>query len=118
MKKVFFVFCLGLMAFLSNPVSTNATEVNLNYESLQNSQRVTFHVVDENGNPIPGVTIRIKGTTTGVVTDGDGKAELDVPYGATLEISYIGYRTQEVVFNGMTSFNIVLQPDGEGFRLR
>ncbi len=111
MKKVFFVFCLGLMAFLSNPVSTNAKDVNLNYESFQNSQRVTFHVVDENGNPMPGVIIMIKGTTTGVVTDMDGKAELDVPYGATLEISYLGYATQEVVFNGTTSFNIAMQPD-------
>lgn len=111
MKKVFFVFCLGLMAFLSNPVSTNAKDVNLNYESFQNSQRVTFHVVDENGNPMPGVTIRIKGTNIAVTTDSDGNATLDVPYGATLEIMFIGYATQEVVYDGVTSFNITMQPD-------
>lgn len=111
MKKSFFIFCLGLMALLSNPVSANDAVEKVNYESFQNSQRVTFHIVDENGVPLPGVTIRIKGTNIGVTTDLDGNATLDVPYGATLEISFVGYENLEVVFNGVTNFNITMQPD-------
>lgn len=60
--------------------------------------------------PLVGVTVKVKGTSIGKLTDTDGKFELNVPDDAVLEFSYIGYETQEVPVNGRSSLNIVLQP--------
>ena len=55
------------------------------------------HVVDENGDPVIGATILVKGTTLGTVTDFDGNFTLDVPAEHKhLQISYVGMETQEV----------------------
>ncbi len=54
----------------------------------------------EDGLPIPGVTIKVKGTTTGTQTGSNGKYSLSVPDGSTLVISFIGYATQEVQVKG------------------
>ena len=59
--------------------------------------RVTGKVVDENGEPVIGASILVKGTTIGTVTDIDGNFTLTVPAeGKTLVISYVGMKTQEV----------------------
>lgn len=58
-------------------------------------------VAEANGETIPGASVVIKGTTTGTVTDIDGNFTLsNVPQGATLVVSFIGYASEEVVFNG------------------
>ncbi len=59
--------------------------------------KITGTVIDQtNGEPIIGATVKIKGTSTGVVTDIDGNYSIDVKPGQTLEISYIGYTTQSI----------------------
>lgn len=57
--------------------------------------------------PLPGVNVLIKGTTNGTITDMDGKFSMSVENGATLVVSFIGFETQEVVYNGQP-LNIVL----------
>ena len=68
-------------------------------------------VLDENGAPLPGASIRVKGTTTGTVTKSDGKFSLDVATNAILVISYTGYYSKEVSVNGLTTLSIELTPD-------
>ncbi len=58
--------------------------------------RVTGHVADENGDPVIGATILVKGTSLGTVTDNGGNFVISAPAGSTLVISYVGYVTQEV----------------------
>ena len=60
--------------------------------------KVTGKVTDANGNPMPGVTVMVKGTSTGTVTDADGKFELaNIKPGVyTLVASFIGFETQKV----------------------
>jgi TonB-linked SusC/RagA family outer membrane protein len=59
-----------------------------------------------------GVTISVKGTTTGAISDADGKYSLMVPPGATtLVFSYVGMRTQEIEIGGRSEINIILEPD-------
>src|SRR5690606_38818518 len=53
-------------------------------------------VVDQNGDPIPGVTVSIPGTSIGTATDLDGGYTLSVPEGSTLVFSFIGYMTQRI----------------------
>jgi TonB-linked SusC/RagA family outer membrane protein len=66
----------------------------------------------EGEGPIPGVTIQVKGTTLGAVTDANGKYSLSVPESATtLVFSYIGMKKQEVEITGRTTINATLQSD-------
>lgn len=75
---------------------------------------VSGTVVDNNGMPIPGVNISVKNTTKGATTDFDGNYSIDLENGDTLSFSYIGYRTQEVVFDGTnTSIDIEMVEDAE-----
>ncbi|MFK8268663.1 SusC/RagA family TonB-linked outer membrane protein [Capnocytophaga cynodegmi] len=67
----------------------------------QNYSQVTGTVKDGSGVPLPGVSVIIKGTTKGISTDFDGKYELkDVPQGAILEFSYVGFKTIDVRVTG------------------
>ena len=84
-------------------------------KSAIQQQPVTGKVTDEGGNPLPGVNIIIKGTSTGVITDMDGnyRFEVDNP-DATLLFSFIGYSTQEIVIGSQTTINITMQTETIG----
>src|SRR5690606_1705881 len=73
--------------------------------------QVTGTVTDENGVPLPGASVVVKGTTTGTVTDFDGKYSIDVVSTGTLVFSYIGYRTIEVAVSGNPNINATLPVD-------
>jgi TonB-linked SusC/RagA family outer membrane protein len=72
--------------------------------------KIKGRVVGPDQQPLIGVTVKVKGTSIGKLTDANGAFELNVPENAILECSYVGYETQEVPVNGRTSLNIVLQP--------
>lgn len=63
-------------------------------------------VSDEGGLPMPGVGIRVKGTTISTVTDKDGRFTVEADANSTLVFSFVGYTTQEVPLNGRTSLNV------------
>jgi TonB-linked SusC/RagA family outer membrane protein len=69
---------------------------------------VTGQVKDSKGVVIPGVTVKVAGTTTGTQTDTDGKFTLQAPDKATLVFSFLGYTEQSVPLNGQTTLNITL----------
>lgn len=76
-------------------------------ETAQSS--VTGTVVDNAGDPMPGVNIIVKGTTTGVVTDANGKYSIHLSDNNTvLVFSFIGYTTQEVAVDGKTVIDVTL----------
>ncbi len=74
-------------------------------------QPISGTVTDETGMPLPGAIILVKGATTGTVTDLDGKFSLDVPEGAILQVSYVGYMGREIEVNGQSILEIQLEPD-------
>src|SRR5690554_249236 len=78
--------------------------------SAQNVQ-ITGQIVDENNEPIPGVSILLKGTTTGVAADIDGQYSLSAPSSGTLVFSFIGYVTQEIPIGNKTVINVTLTSD-------
>ena len=68
----------------------------------------------DDGSPLPGVNVYVKGTQIGTITDGDGIYSLNVAEdNGTLVFSYIGFTTQEVAMGGRTTINVVLQPSLE-----
>ncbi len=72
-------------------------------------------VTDNEGFPLPGVTVIVKGTTQGTVTTGDGNFTINnVPENAVLVFSFVGMRSQEVAVAGQTELSISLEPDAIG----
>jgi TonB-linked SusC/RagA family outer membrane protein len=71
---------------------------------------VSGTVTDAQGQPLAGVTVMVKNSTTGTLTDGSGKYSLpNIPSNATLSFSFIGLEPQEVAVNGQTTVNVVLK---------
>ena len=81
-------------------------------QAVQQSKTVTGTVSDAGG-PVIGATIMEKGTSNGTVTDLDGNFSLNVQPGATLVISYVGYKTQEIAVGSQSVINIDLTEDAD-----
>ncbi|MFY9153192.1 MAG: TonB-dependent receptor [Prolixibacteraceae bacterium] len=78
----------------------------------QQQKKVTGKVTDVNGDPLPGVTVSVKGTTNGVITSIEGTYEISkVEENSTLMFSFVGMRTQEVSVQGKQVIDIVLEED-------
>jgi TonB-linked SusC/RagA family outer membrane protein len=81
----------------------------------QETKKVTGIVIDNKGGAIPGVSVVVPGTTTGTVTDIDGKFELKIPENVqTLQFSFIGMKTQEIPVEGKTTFTVSMENDAIG----
>ncbi len=75
----------------------------------QQSKKVTGKITDPTGASVPGVTVMVKGTTTGVITDIDGNYSIsNVSENATLQYSFIGMKSQEVVVGNRSQINITM----------
>lgn len=73
--------------------------------------KITGKITEAGGVPIPGVTVLVKGTTNGTVTNIDGIYSLACAPNSTLVLSFIGYTTQELPVNGQATLNATLAPD-------
>ena len=82
-------------------------------EVAQQANKVTGIVKDTNGEPIIGANVTVKGQSIGTITDIDGRFVLDAPKDAVLQITYIGYVSQEVKVSGNKELNVVLKEDTE-----
>ncbi len=95
-------------------VLTNKS-VNRSINQAQQPQTVSGKVTDPKGLPLPGVTVVVKGTNQGIITDLDGNYAIqDVPSDAILVFSFVGMRTQEVSVEGKQKINVVLQEETIG----
>ena len=78
-------------------------------ESTMQHTAVTGQVLDENGEPVIGATVNVKGTNVTAVTDIDGRFSLRAAQGATLEVRYLGYAAREVKVDGTGKVTISLE---------
>lgn len=101
-------FCLSLL--VSVPETMLAVESVQTV--LQQGRTISGKVTDQNGEPIIGANVVVKGTSNGVITDVDGNFELRNASGK-LVVSYIGYQTQEVSISGKSNLLIRLSEDSE-----
>lgn len=107
--KCCMVVFLMQIAWLCLPTEAAANSSKLN-KLLEWS--LTGKVVSEAGEPLPGVTVLLKGTTNGTVTELDGTFKISVPESSgSLVFSFIGYTTQEKPFSGPATFQITLLED-------
>ena len=101
------LFCSALVF---SPCLVN--EMNAVTNNVYQARTVKGTVVDSNGEPVIGASVKVVGTTNGAVTDLDGNFVLaNVAKNATVEISYIGYVSQKVSVVGKTSVSVTLQED-------
>lgn len=79
---------------------------------VQQGKKISGTILDDSGIPVIGANIVVKGTTNGTITDADGRFVLDnIPEGAILVVSYIGYLDQEIPVSGKSVLNINLKED-------
>jgi len=126
---------------LNKKVDVNATTLSESIQQILNGQQVNYEikgntvivkhqgvtkdqkenathtvsgiVKDENGLPIIGATVKVRGAQMGVVTDIDGKFSLKTSLGSVLTVSYIGYKTQDIKVQEGGSLNIKLEPESK-----
>jgi TonB-linked SusC/RagA family outer membrane protein len=94
LKKISFTIFLGILCSLN---------------MYAQGKRVTGIVTDDASEPLPGVTVVLKSTTGGVLTDAEGKFAINVVSGNTLVFSYLGMKPQEVTVDSRNVYNITLQ---------
>ena len=95
-KQVLFsvMFILGMLGgLIVCPVPAMASVA-------QQTIKVSGQVVDQDDEPLIGATVKVVGSQTGVVTDFEGKFQLDAPANATLVVSYVGYKDREIAVRG------------------
>src|SRR5690625_5636524 len=124
MKGNWINFCIGIILISGSlPLSawtTSAGMITLTSPGhkmamdVSASISVEGEVVDEDGLPLIGVNIQVKGTNQGTATDFDGRFSLeDIDEDAILVLSYIGYQTQEVPVSGQSTLKIVMTSDSQ-----
>ncbi|GAB5472946.1 MAG: TonB-dependent receptor [Maribacter sp.] len=101
------MICFSAQLALANP-KADISPIELK-DLVQST--VTGTVTDNQGTPLPGANVVVKGTTNGTQTDFDGNYTLEVDSGATLIFSYLGFVTQEIAVNGNSTVNATLAED-------
>ena len=98
MKTKIFKICTSFLLFFALTLSAYA-------------QQISGTVSDENGVPLPGATVVVEGTSTGVSTDFDGNYSIDASQGDVLVFSYVGYQSQSVSVGASSTVDVSLEPD-------
>jgi len=84
-------------------------------ETQQQGKKITGKVTDSTGGSLPGVSVVVKGTTTGVITDNSGNYTLsNIPENSTLQFSFVGMKAQEVSVGNKTTINLVMAEETIG----
>lgn len=105
------IFVCGALDVAALPVKVSESPPPVVKMVFDEDAVITGVVVDASGEPIPGVTVVVLGTTTGTATDVDGTYSIDVPTGGILRFSFIGYQTKEVAVQGQSVINVTLDED-------
>ena len=97
-------------------IITDENGEKLNSSSIeQSTKKITGKVTDTSGNPLPGVSVVVKGTTNGLITDSNGLYSLsNIPENAVLQFSFVGMKRHEVAIVGKTTINVVMEEETVG----
>ncbi len=111
-KSVSMILLAGALGFTGNAVATPNTG-NPAIDISQQDTKITGTVEDEFG-PVAGASVVIKGTTNGTMTDMNGHFTLEgVKKGDIIQISFIGFATQDIPYTGQTALNVKLEEDAQ-----
>lgn len=105
-KQIYFAFLLGILLAPASLSASSSSKGAFTVAEPQQFKVISGIVVDEDGHPLPGASVRIKGEQKGTVTDVDGRFTLNVPEGNKFIISLIGYNSQEIEVGKQDSYSI------------
>lgn len=106
------MLCLCICLLISPAFAESANDSGI--VAGQMAKDITGVVTDSSGEPLIGATVSVVGSTSGAITDMDGRFRLiNVPDGATVRISYIGYITQQFTVDNRTNYTVTLREDSE-----
>lgn len=115
MKRTLMLLCFIAFGTGIGVYATNADATAPQAAQNQNEKTVTGKVVDKTGSALPGVTVVVKGTTTGTITDGNGAFTIRrVPADATLQFSFVGMKSQDISVRNRESVNITMEDEAIG----
>ncbi len=109
-KPVSLLLLAGVFGFSAQAEAALPEHATPATDATQQKTKVTGTVEDDLG-PVTGATVLVKGTTNGTITDLDGNFTLEVKNGDIIQISFIGYATQEIKYTGQPSLKIDLKED-------
>ena len=118
LKRQCFLKLWSLVAVLSlsagNAFAVGVPEPQAKASVVQGTTvKVSGTVLDELGEGIPGASVKLKGGSKGAITDIDGSFVIEVPKGAKLEVSYIGYSPETISVGDQSSYSVQLRPQSE-----
>jgi TonB-linked SusC/RagA family outer membrane protein len=113
--KMAFGMLLVAVIPLASPVMAKTINHSITVKSTKNAdQTITGVITDEKGQPLPGVTVTVKGSTQGTISDVNGKYSINVKdQNAYLVFTFIGYTSQEVAVSGKSTINVQLSGDAK-----
>ncbi len=106
MARIYYIFILLVMTLWVGAAAAQPAA------DIRQPISVAGQVIDENGDPVIGATVSVKGTNVNAVTDFDGRFTITTSQGSTLTVSYVGYGTQEMQVNGNT-LTVKLKQDAQ-----
>lgn len=103
------VFLILLMLMLVSPLNTNAN----NIDEVQQRREISGVVSDQNGDPLPGVTVQIVGSQGGVITDIDGRYTIQAASSDELRFQFVGMKPQTMTVGNLSTLNVTMSEDIE-----
>ncbi len=115
MKRILMLLFLVTFGTAIGAYATKSGTSAAQTDQNQNEKTVTGKVVDKSGGALPGVTVVVKGTTMGTITDGNGAFTIRrVPADAMLQFSFVGMKSQDVSVRNRTSVNVTMEDEAIG----
>ncbi len=111
MNNRFWLVVMALMVGVANSATLTMAEARSAADVQADNTKTVQGVVVDNVGPLAGATVFVKGTQQGTITDMDGKFTLEVPVGATLVVSFVGYEDKYLVYKGEQSLTVSLTED-------
>ena len=110
-KRVLFGLSILLFSQTGQAAASNLPVITptINGKSIQ--QTINGVVTDDQGVPLPGATVMVKGSSKGVTTNFDGQYSIEAQEGDILQVSFVGFKTYEVKIAGQANFDVQLETD-------
>ena len=110
-KLTFLTLALMMQAPMMNAKNSDVF-TNMDVQNVQQNVTITGVIVDASNQPLPGVNVKIRGTSTGTTTDVNGMYTITVPSSsAVLQFSYIGFTAQEITVGNQRAINVTMEED-------
>ena len=111
MKKILLLTYMAIAAPVAVPVTFPTVPLHAQQQQQATQQKIDVTIVDENGEPLPGATVKASDKPLGVVSDVNGKASLWAAKGATLTVSYVGMKTKTLKVTKPLTGDIALESE-------